>query len=46
MKQLDSNLFLGEEIREVYHEIMRTVPTQHLELDDVSPCTVIEVLDM
>ena len=36
VKQLDSNLFLGEEIKEVYQEIMRTVPTHHLDLDDVS----------
>ena len=36
VKHLDRNLFLGEEIREVYQEIMRTVPTTHLELDDVS----------
>ncbi|KAL4227253.1 Coiled-coil domain-containing protein 87 [Mactra antiquata] len=34
VKQLDRNLFLGEEIKEVYHEIMRTIPAQHLELDD------------
>ncbi|WAQ98366.1 CCD87-like protein [Mya arenaria] len=41
VKQLDRNLFLGDEIREVYHEIMRTIPAQHLELDDddnVVPC--------
>lgn len=34
VKQLDRNLFLGEEIKEVYQEIMRTVPTHHLDLDD------------
>ncbi|XP_052280455.1 coiled-coil domain-containing protein 87-like isoform X2 [Dreissena polymorpha] len=34
VKQLDRNLFLGDEIREVYQEIMRTISTQHLELDD------------
>lgn len=34
VKQLDRNLFLGDEIKEVYHEIMRTIPSQHLELDD------------
>ncbi|XP_060581199.1 coiled-coil domain-containing protein 87-like isoform X2 [Ruditapes philippinarum] len=34
VKQLDRNLFLGDEIREVYQEIMRTIPSQHLDLDD------------
>ncbi|KAL3867400.1 hypothetical protein ACJMK2_044605 [Sinanodonta woodiana] len=34
VKLLDRNLFLGEEIKEVYQEIMKTVPTTHLELDD------------
>jgi len=39
VKQLDRNLFLGEEIREVYGEIMRTIPARHLDLDDVSMAT-------
>lgn len=34
VKQLDRNLFLGDEIREVYREIMRTIPSTHLDLDD------------
>ncbi|XP_069138064.1 coiled-coil domain-containing protein 87-like isoform X3 [Argopecten irradians] len=34
VKNLDKNLFLGEEITEVYREIMKTVPTTHLRLDD------------
>jgi hypothetical protein len=34
--KMDKNLFLGEEIREVYKEIMQTVPTDHLELENVS----------
>ena len=37
MKQLDSNLFLGDEITEVYKEIMKTVPTDHLDMEIVSP---------
>lgn len=36
MKSLDKNLFLSDEIKEVYREIMKTVPTDHLKLDDVS----------
>ena len=35
VKKLDSNLFLGDEITEVYKEIMKTVPTDHLELENV-----------
>ncbi|KAK3097621.1 hypothetical protein FSP39_011468 [Pinctada imbricata] len=34
VKNLDKNLFLSEEIKEVYREIMKTVPTDHLKLDD------------
>ncbi|XP_046358594.2 coiled-coil domain-containing protein 87-like [Haliotis rufescens] len=34
VKGLDKNLFLSDEIREVYREIMKTVPQDHLELDD------------
>ncbi|OWF43108.1 coiled-coil domain-containing protein 87-like isoform X5 [Mizuhopecten yessoensis] len=34
VKNLDKNLFLGEEITEVYKEIMKTVPSTHLRLDD------------
>ncbi|XP_070208925.1 coiled-coil domain-containing protein 87-like isoform X4 [Littorina saxatilis] len=33
VKSLDKNLFLSDEIREVYREIMKTVPYDHLELD-------------
>ena len=36
VKNLDKNLFLSDEIKEVYREIMKTVPTSHLNLDDVS----------
>ena len=36
MKKLDSNLFLGEEIRDVYNEIMKTVPRDHLDCENVS----------
>ncbi|KAH9488553.1 hypothetical protein Btru_061809 [Bulinus truncatus] len=34
VKNLDKNLFLSSEIQEVYEEIMKTVPTTHMELDD------------
>ncbi|XP_067664459.1 coiled-coil domain-containing protein 87-like [Haliotis asinina] len=34
VKGLDKNLFLSDEIREVYREIMKTVPQDHLDLDD------------
>ncbi|KAJ8304537.1 hypothetical protein KUTeg_018120 [Tegillarca granosa] len=34
VKNLDKNLFLSDEIKEVYKEIMKTVPTSHLLLDD------------
>ena len=36
VKKLDSNLFLGDEITEVYGEIMKTVPKDHLDLENVS----------
>ena len=36
VKNLDKNLFLSDEIREVYREIMKTVPSEHLNLDHVS----------
>ncbi|KAK0060254.1 coiled-coil domain-containing protein 87-like isoform X1 [Biomphalaria pfeifferi] len=36
VKKMDKNLFLSSEIQEVYEEIMKTVPTTHLELDDMS----------
>ena len=36
VKKLDSNLFLGNEITEVYKEIMKTVPTDHLNLENVT----------
>lgn len=35
MKNLDANLFLGDEIREVYTEIMKTVPRDHLDCEQV-----------
>lgn len=34
VKNLDKNLFLSDEIKEVYKEIMKTINTDHLELDD------------
>ncbi|XP_033125153.1 coiled-coil domain-containing protein 87-like [Anneissia japonica] len=33
IKKMDSNLFRGKEIREVYNEIMKTLPTDHFEYD-------------
>ncbi|XP_041374229.1 coiled-coil domain-containing protein 87-like [Gigantopelta aegis] len=36
VKNLDKSLFLSDEIREVYKEIMQTVPHDHLELDNDS----------
>ena len=36
MKQMDSSLFLGDEISEVYKEIMKTVPKDHLDMENVS----------
>ncbi|XP_013389901.1 coiled-coil domain-containing protein 87 isoform X2 [Lingula anatina] len=33
VKNLDKNLFLGEEIKEVYREIMKTVPSTHLDVE-------------
>ncbi|XP_071965051.1 coiled-coil domain-containing protein 87-like [Antedon mediterranea] len=33
IKMMDSNLFRGEEIREVYNEIMKTLPTDHMNYD-------------
>lgn len=36
MKWLDRNLYIGDEIREVYEEIMKTVGTNHLLFDKVS----------
>ena len=36
VKSMDKNLFMGEEIKEVYHEIMKTIPTDHFELSNVS----------
>ena len=35
VKNLDSNLFLGDEIKEVYTEIMKTVPRDHLNCEQV-----------
>ena len=32
---MDSNLFLGNEINEVYKEIMKTMPTDHLDMENV-----------
>lgn len=34
VKELDSNLFQGGELREVYSEIMKTVPNIHQRYDD------------
>ncbi|XP_012942801.1 coiled-coil domain-containing protein 87 isoform X2 [Aplysia californica] len=34
VKNLDKNLFLSDEIQEVYKEIMKSVPSTHMELDD------------
>ncbi|XP_071167311.1 coiled-coil domain-containing protein 87-like isoform X5 [Mytilus edulis] len=34
VKSLDKNLFLSDEIKEVYKEIMKTINTDHLNLDD------------
>ena len=31
LKQLDRNLYAGEEVREVYKEIMKTVKSNHLD---------------
>ena len=36
VKWLDRNLYIGDEIREVYEEIMKTVGTNHLLFDKVS----------
>lgn len=33
IKKMDSNLFRGQEINEVYMEIMKTLPTSHMEFD-------------
>ncbi|XP_074651927.1 coiled-coil domain-containing protein 87-like isoform X2 [Tubulanus polymorphus] len=33
IKEMDKNLFMGDEIREVYSEIMKTVPADHLSLE-------------
>ena len=35
IKKMDSNLFRGQEINEVYMEIMKTLPTSHMEFDQV-----------
>ena len=37
LKQLDRNLYAGEEVREVYKEIMKTVKTNHLDPSLVRP---------
>lgn len=39
VKRLDSNLYRGNEINEVYKEIMRTMPTDHLDLENVRTCS-------
>ena len=41
VKTLDRNLFLGDEITEVYSEIMKTVPSDHLSLENVSTYRVV-----
>ena len=38
-KWLDRNLFIGEEIKEVYEEITKTIGTNHLLFDQVWPMT-------
>ena len=35
VKRLDSNLFAGEEIKEVYEEIAKTLNEEHLQFDKV-----------
>ncbi len=37
--ELDSNLHEGQELREIYEEIMKTLPTKHLEFTSVSSHT-------
>ena len=46
VKNLDKNLFLSDEIREVYREIMKTVPSDHLNLDHVSTISPPAVLSI
>ena len=36
VKWLDRNLYIGDEIREVYEEVIKTVGTDHLLFDQVS----------
>ena len=36
VKDLDANLFYGDEIRGVYQEIAKTMPKDHLCMDNVS----------
>lgn len=36
IKKLDANLFRGQEIKEVYEEILKTLPTDHMTFDMVS----------
>lgn len=38
VKWLDKNLFIGEEIKEVYEEITKTIGTDHLLFDQVTRC--------
>ena len=35
IKKMDSNLFRGQEINEVYNEILKTLPTGHMDFDKV-----------
>ncbi|KAL8616651.1 hypothetical protein ACOMHN_031633 [Nucella lapillus] len=47
VKNLDKNLFLSDEIHEVYREIMKTVPSDHLNLDhDVMVVSAPESVNM
>ncbi|XP_078484388.1 coiled-coil domain-containing protein 87-like isoform X1 [Ciona intestinalis] len=47
VKELDSNLFHGQELKEVYGEIMKTVPDDHLMFDnDAVVVTPVKEIDM
>ncbi|XP_063955556.1 coiled-coil domain-containing protein 87-like [Lytechinus pictus] len=41
IKKLDANLFRGQEIKEVYEEILKTLPTDHMTFDMVSSVSVL-----
>ncbi len=42
--ELDSNLHEGQELKEIYEEIMKTLPTKHLEFTSVSTHTLLLIL--